>query len=318
MPLTLAAIVLIAAPLARNIPLAALAAILLHVAFNMGEWREFRKLRHFSANYRILVLATFGLTVMVDLTTAVEVGLVLACVFFIYRISSLTDIRPIDAVAGQPLPAGVAAHALYGSLFFGAAGKLDSLIEPQALPARGMILEMHKLISLDTTGLDGLETIHKTLMRNGSRLILCGINRQPRSLMERSGFHRPARPGKLRGGLAGGAGAPAGAAGAGRLRQANLPCGIKLPVRQGKIAVQPISVVEILMKLSKQFSGYESEITRFIKELKQKNPKLEEQQRAGRSLLWDKSPIDLDARDRAEQSRVQQQPYVYQNQGLSG
>lgn len=69
------------------------------------------------------------------------------------------------------------------------------------------------------------------------------------------------------------------------------------------------------MKLSKQFSRYESEITRFIKDLKEKNPKLEEQQRAGRALLWDKSPLDLDARDRAEKSSVKQQAYVYQNKG---
>lgn len=69
------------------------------------------------------------------------------------------------------------------------------------------------------------------------------------------------------------------------------------------------------MKLSKQFSRYESEITRFIKDLKEKNPKLEEQQRAGRALLWDKAPLDLDARDRAEQSSIKQQPYVYQNKG---
>ena len=69
------------------------------------------------------------------------------------------------------------------------------------------------------------------------------------------------------------------------------------------------------MKISKQYSLYESEITRFIKELKEKNPKLEEQQRAGRALLWDKAPLDLDARDRAEQSRVKQQAYVYQNKG---
>lgn len=186
--MTLAAIVLLAAPLATNIPLAALAAILIYVAYNMGEWREFRRLQHFSNNYRVLVLATFALTVMVDLSTAVEVGLVLACVFFIYRISSLTDIRPIAATPAQPLPQGVAAYALYGSLFFGAAGKLDGLIEPQAIPARAMILEMHKLISLDTTGLDGLETIHKTLHGAGSQLILCGINPQPRSLMERTGF----------------------------------------------------------------------------------------------------------------------------------
>ena len=67
------------------------------------------------------------------------------------------------------------------------------------------------------------------------------------------------------------------------------------------------------MKLSKQYTQYESEITKFIKELKQKNPKLEEQQREGRALLWDTAPIDLDQRERAEDSRVQQQAYVYQN-----
>ncbi len=67
------------------------------------------------------------------------------------------------------------------------------------------------------------------------------------------------------------------------------------------------------MKLSKQYTQYESEITKFIKELKQMNPKLEEQQREGRALLWDTAPIDLDQRERAEDSRVQQQAYVYQN-----
>ncbi|TCS34006.1 uncharacterized protein DUF3460 [Paucimonas lemoignei] len=67
------------------------------------------------------------------------------------------------------------------------------------------------------------------------------------------------------------------------------------------------------MAFSKHNVHYESDITRFIKELKQKNPKLEEQQRAGRALLWDKSPLDLDSRKRAEESRVKQQAYVYQN-----
>jgi hypothetical protein len=67
------------------------------------------------------------------------------------------------------------------------------------------------------------------------------------------------------------------------------------------------------MKLSKQYRGYESEITRFIKELKEKNPELELNQRAGRALLWDKAPIDLDATKRAKESGVKQQPYVYQN-----
>ena len=67
------------------------------------------------------------------------------------------------------------------------------------------------------------------------------------------------------------------------------------------------------MKFSKQFPEYESEITLFIKQLKEKNSRLEQEQRAGRALLWDKAPIDLDQRSRAENSRVEQQPYVYQN-----
>jgi hypothetical protein len=67
------------------------------------------------------------------------------------------------------------------------------------------------------------------------------------------------------------------------------------------------------MKLTRQFTGYQSEITQFINELKQKNPALEEQQRAGRALLWDKAPIDLDTTDRAQESKVPQQAYVYQN-----
>jgi hypothetical protein len=67
------------------------------------------------------------------------------------------------------------------------------------------------------------------------------------------------------------------------------------------------------MKFSKQIYGYQSDITKFVAELKEKNPKLEEQQLAGRALLWDKTPIDLDSQHRTEESRVEQQPYVYQN-----
>jgi hypothetical protein len=73
------------------------------------------------------------------------------------------------------------------------------------------------------------------------------------------------------------------------------------------------TVIKPTMKFSKQQQGYESELTKFIKELKQKDPELELKQRSGRALLWDKAPIDLDATKRAKESRVQQQPYVYQN-----
>ncbi|GIZ52153.1 SulP family inorganic anion transporter [Noviherbaspirillum aridicola] len=186
---TLLAIVLAAAPLAGGIPLAALAAILLHVAYNMGEWHEFRRLLRFSVNYRILVLATFALTIVFDLSVAVEVGLVLACLFFIYRISSLTRIEPLDAAA-LPLPPapGVAVYSLFGSLFFGAVGKLEALAEPERLPHRALVLRLDQLINMDTTGLEALDDLRHALAARGSRLVLCGVGGQPLSLMQRTGF----------------------------------------------------------------------------------------------------------------------------------
>jgi sulfate permease, SulP family len=182
---TLLAVMLLAAPLALHVPLAALAGILMFVAWNMGEWREFARLKHFSLPYRTILVGTFVLTVVFDLTVAVEVGLVLACVFFIYRMSTLFRVQPLAAAAAPP---GVAVFELFGSLFFGAVGKLEAL--PAQLPAgtRTVVLEMHRLISLDTSGLDALEQLHRTLQRQGVALVLASTNEQPLSLMQRSGF----------------------------------------------------------------------------------------------------------------------------------
>jgi sulfate permease, SulP family len=115
---TLLATVLLAAPLAVHVPLAALAGILIFVARNMGEWHEFVRLRQFSLPYRTILLGTFFLTVVFDLTVAVEIGLILACAFFIYRMSTLFKVQPYDAAA---LPDGVVCFELFGALFFGAA-----------------------------------------------------------------------------------------------------------------------------------------------------------------------------------------------------
>lgn len=182
---TLLSVVLLAAPLAAGVPLAALAGILVFVAWNMGEWREFARLKHFSLPYRIILVGTFVLTVVFDLTVAVEVGLVLACVFFIYRMSTLFTVEPVPQAEAPP---GVAVFELFGSLFFGAVGKVEAL--PAQLPAgtRCVVLEMHRLISLDTSGLDALEQLHRTLQRQGQALVLANVNPQPLSLMKRSGF----------------------------------------------------------------------------------------------------------------------------------
>jgi sulfate permease, SulP family len=181
----LLAIVLVAAPLAVHIPLPALAGILLFVAWNMGEWHEFARLRHFSVQYRTILVGTFLLTVIFDLTVAVQVGLVLACVFFIYRMGTLFKVQPYDA---GPLPPGVVSFELFGSLFFGAVGKIEAL--PAQLPAgtRALVLEMHRLISMDTSGLDALAQLHRTLKRQGIGLVLANVNEQPLSLMRRAGF----------------------------------------------------------------------------------------------------------------------------------
>jgi sulfate permease, SulP family len=139
--LTLLVVVLLAAPLAVHVPLAALAGILMFVAWNMGEWHEFARLRRFSPQYRTILVGTFVLTVIFDLTVAVEVGLMLACLFFIYRMSTLFSVR---ALAAADLPQGVTVLELFGSLFFGAVGKIEAL--PAQLPegTRALVLEMHR------------------------------------------------------------------------------------------------------------------------------------------------------------------------------
>jgi len=181
--LGLLAIVLVAAPLARHIPLATLAAVLLYVAYYMGEWHEFARLRQFSNYYRLILVSTFILTVVVDLTVAVQVGLVLACLFFIARISGLTRVEPVEN-AGR----GVEAYRISGSLFFGAVSKMDGLLDPRRPVQRVIILDLAQLLNMDTTGLETLQTLHGMLQKRGAVLILAGLRDQPQGLLARSGL----------------------------------------------------------------------------------------------------------------------------------
>lgn len=188
----LLAIVLLAAPLALYVPLAVLAGILLFVAWNMGEWHEFARLRQFSLAYRTTLLGTFVLTVVFDLTVAVQVGLVLACVFFIWRMGTLFQAQPVEA--GVP---GVQVVRLYGALFFGAVGKIEDLADQVPAGSHALVLEMHRLVSMDASGLDALVQLHRALQRRGARLVLADLNPQPRSLVRRAGFEAALGPGGL-------------------------------------------------------------------------------------------------------------------------
>ncbi|TAK91235.1 MAG: STAS domain-containing protein [Burkholderiaceae bacterium] len=183
---TLLLILLIAAPLAAYVPLATLAAILMFIAYNMGEWRAFPRLRQFTPQYRIVLVSTFLLTVIFDLTVAVEVGMVLASLFFIYRISDLTRLEKMHLPADTP--AGIEGYRIFGSLFFGAVSKLEVLLDPKRPMPKVMIFQMHQLISLDTTGLETLEVVCKNLRKHGAAMVLCDLNKQPRSIIRRSGF----------------------------------------------------------------------------------------------------------------------------------
>jgi SulP family sulfate permease len=205
--LTLLAIILVAAPLASHIPLAALSAILMFVAWNMGEWREFVHLRQFRLPYRVTLLAVFLLTVIVDLTVAVEVGLIAACLTFIYRISNLTR---SEAVTPQTHPIlqgqapGVKAYRLYGALFFGAVKLVEAMEDD--LPERTLVLDLKNLIYVDSSGADALMALVRTCHKRQLRLILCGLAHQPLDLARRSGLLEAVpeadRPDDLAAGLA--------------------------------------------------------------------------------------------------------------------
>ncbi len=193
--LTLLAIVLVAAPLALHIPLAVLAGILLFVAWNMGEWHEFVRLKHFSNHYRLLMLGTFFLTVVFDLTVAVEVGLFMACALFVRRMSGLfRAVREPEPTPPPPSAAPgertVARWRLHGALFFGAAAKIDPIVQAVETGPPGMdvVLDACELVALDTTGLDALEQILKAVAARGGRMSVVNLHEQPRSLIERSGF----------------------------------------------------------------------------------------------------------------------------------
>ena len=193
--LTLLAVVLVAAPLAAHVPMAVLAGILLFVAWNMFEGREFVRLKHLSNHYRAVMLGTFFLTVVFDLTVALEVGMLLACVLFVKRMSHLFTVRALPNQAqGAVGSAAELRFALEGSLFFGAVTKLDvmaqALRDAAANPAHAaprLLIDCSELVSLDTTGLDALRSLAELARSLGGSVSLQHLREQPLSLLQRAG-----------------------------------------------------------------------------------------------------------------------------------
>ena len=187
--LTLLIIILFAAPLAKNIPLASLAAILVYVAWNMGEWKKFFDLKQFRLPYRLTMLSVFGLTVILDLTVAVEVGLLLAFITFIYRISSLSRCERASTITYPALEGQngkIHAYRLYGAIFFGAVKLLEEI--EQNLPSDTLILDLKNIIYIDSSGMDTLLELNRLCKEKGVKLVLCGLDHQPHDITQRSGL----------------------------------------------------------------------------------------------------------------------------------
>ncbi|MFC3531947.1 SulP family inorganic anion transporter [Vogesella facilis] len=184
--LLLLLVILVAAPLAAYIPLAALAAILVAVALKMGDW-DIRKAAQFPRQDTAILVVTFVLTVVFDLTIAVEIGLLIAAVLFIRRMAASTSVQQLrpehaqlferHSIAGKTVPAGCVAYRVEGALFFGAADTVEQLAS-QPSSVRVVILQLHRLVLLDTSGLLALSALHQRLAAQDRTLILCGAGNE--------------------------------------------------------------------------------------------------------------------------------------------
>ena len=194
---------LVAAPLANYVPLAGLAAVLVIVAWNMSEIDRFRHLLRGPLGDRVVLLLTFGLTVIVDLTVAIEVGVVLAAILFMHRMSEVVAIssggqqaieediddftRPVTDTYTQrnDLPRGVEVFQLRGPLFFGVASRLSDVIDSIAGSPRVFILRMREVPMIDASGASRLNDLIGKCRKRGTQLVLSGLQPQPREILIR-------------------------------------------------------------------------------------------------------------------------------------
>jgi SulP family sulfate permease len=196
--LTLLMILLVAAPLARFVPLATLSAVLFVVAYNMGEWKEIGVILRLSTADKAVWAATFFLTVFADLTVAVEVGIALAALLYIYRIAQTTTVEPVTAeyieegrlhiLQDKEVPAYVTILRIHGPFLFGTTDKLEEAAADLNAFASVVVLRLRNMTALDATGLHALERLADRLKKSGRTLLLCGARAQPEHLLAQAEF----------------------------------------------------------------------------------------------------------------------------------
>jgi sulfate permease, SulP family len=180
------------------IPLAALASILIVVAYHMSEWRTFAGEFSGPRSDVAVLLTTFLLTVLVDLTVAIEAGMVLAAFLFMKRMAEVTNISAVkgefadeDVAAGEALPdlpSDVAVYEINGPFFFGAAEKFKETINSISSPPRVLVLVMRNVPAIDSTGVNALRGLIRRARSEGTRVLVTGVHAQPMIVLARTGF----------------------------------------------------------------------------------------------------------------------------------
>lgn len=190
-------IILVGAKLAAFIPMATMAAVLVAVALRMGEWHELRRMVRLPRSDALVLLTTFTLTFVFDLVIAIEVGMVLAALLFIKRVSETTEVslvtsddmleRPEHIAQGKTIPAGVLVYRVFGPFMFGAVEQMEDALDRIEEWPRVLILRLHLVTAIDATGMHALTSVVERMQRRGGQVVLSGIHQQPLQSLRKAG-----------------------------------------------------------------------------------------------------------------------------------
>lgn len=205
--LTLLAVILFAAPLVKNLPLAALAGILFMVAYNMGDWAEIPEILKLTKADIAVWLLTMSLTVFADLTLAVEVGMILAAFTFIRKISLTTTVSKVTdeyiedgrahILQDKDIPDYAAVYRIHGPFLFGVTDKIATITENVSMLPPIIIVRLRNMTAIDATGIAALEELAEILQKTGRAMVVCGTRPQPQKLMREAGFERHVGAGNI-------------------------------------------------------------------------------------------------------------------------
>jgi SulP family sulfate permease len=198
--LTILAVLVCAAPLAKHIPLSVLAAILMVVAYNMGEWREIPDLLKLTKSDVTVWLVTFALTVFADLTVAVQAGMILAALLYIRKVTSTTTVSRVTPeyiqnskahiLQDKHIPDYATVFRIHGPFLFGATDKISEISEKIDTLPPVVLLRLRNMTAIDATGLQAFEDLADQVHASGRALILCGAREQPARLMHEAEFEQ--------------------------------------------------------------------------------------------------------------------------------